>query len=358
MRNVVAVGSTSNTGTGDDSTIIKFDGATGDEQWRRVVNGSANGPDQALAVTVDGMGNVVAVGSTRNTDTGDDFTVIKFDGATGDELWRTLVVGTLPNGADAAFAVAVDGEENVVAAGRTVNTGTGSDFTVGKFDGATGALLWGLVLNGSANGPDQALAVTLDGEGNVVAAGSIRSFLTGDDFTVAKFDGATGDVLWGRNLNGSASSIDQARAVTVDGMGNVVAAGSIRSTGTFDDFTVIKFDGATGDELWRTNINGSANVRDEARAVMVDGMGNVVAAGSTRNTDTGFSDFTAVKLDGATGDELWRTNINGSANTLDEAVAVAVDGAGDVVAAGFTQNTGTGTDFTVVKLRGTDGGDF
>ena len=54
----------------------------------------------------------------------------------------------------------------------------------------------------------------------------------------------------------------------------------------------------------------------------------------------------------------WQTNINGAANGIDWALAVTVDGAGNVLAAGYTQNTGTVTDFAAVKLRGEDGSHF
>ena len=49
----------------------------------------------------------------------------------------------------------------------------------------------------------------------------------------------------------------------------------------------------------------------------------------------------------------WQTNINGTApSSLDQANAVAVDANGDVLAAGLTDNIGTGPDFTVVKPAG------
>ncbi len=54
----------------------------------------------------------------------------------------------------------------------------------------------------------------------------------------------------------------------------------------------------------------------------------------------------------------WQVNINGTANCRDHSLAVAVDAAGDVVAAGSTTDTGTFEDFTVVKLSGIDGSDF
>ncbi len=85
-----------------------------------------------------------------------------------------------------------------------------------------------------------------------------------------------------------------------------------------------------------------------------------MASGHTSNTPqiTDF-DFTVVKLAGATGAELWRKVTRGTAsNSANDALTVVVDGAGDVVAAGFLTNTDTNSDFTVIKVRGTDGSDF
>ena len=53
---------------------------------------------------------------------------------------------------------------------------------------AQGTLLWQQNLNGTANGNDQARSVAVDNRGKVVAAGSTVNIGTGTDFTVAKFD--------------------------------------------------------------------------------------------------------------------------------------------------------------------------
>ena len=350
--NVIAAGFITNTGSPSDFTVIKFDGASGEEMWR---HSSARGA--ALAVTIDGEGNVVAAGVTDNSGT-DDFTVVKFDGASGQELWRQVVNGSA-NAYDQARAVAVDSAGNVVAAGITSNSGSLIDFTVIKFDGASGGELWRQAINGTANLGDDALAIAVDASGNVVAAGYTTSIGPTFDFTVVKFNGASGDELWRKVINGSANDHDVANAATVDAVGNVVATGYIRNSGVFNDldFTVIKFDGATGEELWRQAIDGTRNSSDNALAVAVDSAGDVVAAGWTSNIGTS-GDFTVIKFDGASGGELWRQAINGTASQSDQAVAVTIDGEGNVVAVGDTFNTGTLLDFTVVKLRGTDGSDF
>ena len=408
---VVAAGVTENTSTGRNFTVVKVDGASGVELWRQVITGTdARGLDTANALTVDSAGNVIAAGVIRNSDTDRDFTVIKFEGASGAELWRQVITGTGGINDDAARAVTVDsagdvvaagaiwsdlnkefivlkmdgasgtelwrqvitgtssgsmanvvtvdGMGNIVAAGTITNTDTNADFTVIKFDGASGAELWRQVLKGTVPGNDVANAVTVDATGNVVAAGVTVNSGAGNDFTVVKFDGASGAELWRQVLNGTCqcSAGDVANAVTVDATGNVVAAGTLYGSGISGGFTVIKFDGASGAELWRQGLAGTT--ADVVKAVTVDGAGNVVAVGVTVK-GIGPATFAVIKFDGASGAELWRQVFIGTTPSGDNvANAVTVDRAGNVVTAGVTVNAGTGQDFTVVKLRGTDGGDF
>jgi hypothetical protein len=81
----------------------------------------------------------------------------------------------------------------------------------------------------------------------------------------------------------------------------------------------------------------------------------VVAAGTLSNSP-GSSDFLVVKLAGTTGAEQWRQVL--PSGTFSVALAVVVDGHDDVVAAGETTPGGGSRALTIVKLRGTDGGDF
>ncbi len=54
----------------------------------------------------------------------------------------------------------------------------------------------------------------------------------------------------------------------------------------------------------------------------------------------------------------WQTNIDGTTRFTDGVRLVKVDGAANVVATDSTENPGASLDFTVIKLRGEDGGDF
>ena len=344
--NVFAAG---RTGIDDTSefTVVKLDAVTGAILWEQVVSTDCN---RARALAVDAAGDVIAAGNTLGDcdDLPGLFTVVKLDGATGAERWRAAAR------AGAAWAVAVDAAGDVVAAG----TGAAPDdvypgnLAVVKLDGTTGAERWRHLA-----GVGWAAAVALDAEGDAVAAGALEG-TTEYDLAVVKLDGTTGAVRWARTLDGSANDHDAARAVAIDAVGDVLAAGITRNTGTEIDFTVVKLAGASGAELWRQALDGTGTLYpfdDEATAVALDASGDVVAAGILDELGTE-PDFAVVKLAGGDGTVRWRRTLAGTETGYDAATDLALDQAGDVVAAGWLRNAGSGLDFTVAKLAGADGG--
>ena len=63
-------------------------GASGAEQWRRLIDGPRSGNDIGLDVAFDGAGNVVVGGRLRNDDTGDEMAVAKLSGVMTDASAR------------------------------------------------------------------------------------------------------------------------------------------------------------------------------------------------------------------------------------------------------------------------------
>jgi hypothetical protein len=265
-----------------------------------------------------------------------------------------------------ALAVTVDASENVIAAGHLANSDTLEDFTVIKFSGATGDELWRQVISGAENHNDRALAVTLDAAGDVITAGYIRSG-TWKDFTVVKFRGTDGTELWRRQIDGENHFQDEALGLGVDGSGDVIAAGFLENLipGSGIDFTVVKFRGTDGLELWRQEINGTGGTHyayDKANAVILDASGDAIAVGWIENSDTDGDerDFAVIKFRGSDGVELWRREIN-PVQQLDGANSVALDALANVAAVGYISGESSlvpgkiTPDFAVTKLNGSDG---
>jgi uncharacterized delta-60 repeat protein len=410
--NAVAVGFTINAGTDLDLTVVKLAAADGHVLWRRDFNGTVGQFDLATAVAVDGGGDVLVGGALQNRAEGFDFVVLKLAGANGAEIWRAQPAATVADAFNVATAVAVDADDNVTAtgsfddafavarfakatgapmwgpvklagtdtggvawalaidgssrdalvAGGLNYTGSGSDFSVVRLSGTTGGELWRVHLDGTAKGFDAATTVTLDGAGNVFAAGTTNNTGTGDDIQVVKLAPGGGPPLWSQRLDGTAHGTDAATGLVVDAGGSPTVSGTVRDTGSGVDVVVARLNGTTGATTgpgtWRQTVNGSANDDDVAtqlllpgaRALAIDGVGNVAAGGTLVDAAKG-SEFTVLRFAFTSGAVLSKASIDGNGmGGFDGASGVATDGDGNVLAAGFLSNGRAAGDFTVAKL--------
>jgi len=109
--------------------VARLNGPTNTELWRTSLSGTQGtlpgdapgASDVAWSLAVDSNADVVAAGSLHNTTTHGDFAVVKFDGLTGTERWRRLFnssdsIQVSPDG-DAASTVAVGPNDDIVAGG-------------------------------------------------------------------------------------------------------------------------------------------------------------------------------------------------------------------------------------------------
>jgi uncharacterized delta-60 repeat protein len=311
--------------------------------WLTATNGGdPAASDRADAVAVDGAGDVVAAGSTE-AGFDDVFTVVKYRGADGTIVWTRRVTGS-GDGTGRAVAVGVDPANAVVAAGYLNGPGTSDDFIVVKWD-ADGTELWRRVIDGELGGLDAATALAVDPAGNVAAAGYVGQSDSFFDLFVILWNVAGEEQFRGYVEGVVPGGFDAADDVTFDPDGNVVVAGTIDGG---NDVVVSKWD-PTGGEPWRRTLRGTNTMFlfQSVAGVRTDADGNVVVAGALSNLSTGF-DFTVVSWD-PDGVERWRRSVNGAvAGSSDAATALAIDGDDAVVAVGYTQNEAS-TDWTAVK---------
>jgi hypothetical protein len=267
--------------------------------------------------------------------------------------WRQTIDDSWSvNDQDTAHLVAVDAAGDVFAAGELAPSAAGSEMSVVKLSGADGSLVWRVGIVGTSGG-GTAGGLALDAAGDVLVGGSVRNG-GAPVFAVVKLDGGTGGEMWRTEIAGTdPMGNGLANAVAVDGAGDVVAAGYVSNLGTGADLVTIKLAGGTGAQLWRTEVAGAGDVTpvDSADAVVVDGAGDVIAAGVLANIG---GNFAVLKFAGASGSELWRREIAGRTQGKNAAETVTVDAANDVVAGGRVNNTNAAWDFITVKLAAAD----
>lgn len=366
---------------GKGFTIVKMSGATGDELWRKVVDSPLDTVSEVAMVTADANDDVIAVGQEGSG----GFIVIKLSGTDGEEAWRVLPA---PSFSNVATHVQVDRLGDVTAAGPNglikvkgmngeevwrhvraviqpralVIDKNGDVVTTGnpgvtKLSGTTGEELWAM----PSCGPDilvSPASLALDESGDIAAAGTSFAGPT-LDIAVSVLHGASGIVKWCQVVDGQSAGTDGATAVVTTPTGDVVAVGSLENVGSGSDFTVLKYRGRDGSEEWRQLVNGTVGYGDDvARSVALDLDGNILAAGNSENLGTG-SDFTVIKLAKERGSEIWRYTLSGDmVGGPDRGIAALPGGEGTVVAGGMTWRTVSGADLTVVKLSSVDGSEM
>ncbi len=366
--NIFVTGFTQNlTNSGTVFLTVAYSSA-GTALWTNYHGGGFAGvtDDRAKGVAVDDQGRVFVTGTAGNA-----FTTLAYSTA-GDALWTNRLNGS-------GMAVAVDQEGNVFVTGSD-----GANFATIKYSN-TGTPLWTNRYNGPTNATDAAQALAISPNGDVIVTGISPGYGTSDDFATIKYSNA-GATLWTQRYAGSGSSYDRPQAVTVDREGNVLVTGSSES-GSSGYYTTIKYS-SDGVPLWTNRQYRAGNFTAGAHSIATDSANNVIISGypSTLKYSSagGFlwmNNFTGYNARGMTvdasdniivaglstvpgydaltikyapeGGTLWQRSYNGLRNGYDTARTVAVDGGGNVFVTGYSTGQTSGNDFATVKYSPT-----
>ncbi|UCG91818.1 MAG: SBBP repeat-containing protein [candidate division WOR-3 bacterium] len=339
--NVYVTGWSEGPGSGDDYATVKYD-SLGTEQWVARYNGPVNGDDGAYALAIDDAGNVYVTGQSRGSGTTWDFATVKYD-SSGTEQWVARYDGPTSSW-DQAYAIAVDDAGNVYVTGWSEGSGTGYDYATVKYD-SLGVEQWVARYDGSASGVDWACALTVDGAVNVYVTGWSWGSGSGDDYATVMYD-SLGDEQWSTRYYGLGNDMDRARAIAVDNAGNVYVTGESWGAGTEYDYATVRYI-FTGAERWVARYDGPDSGWDYAHALAVDDVGNVYVTGESWGAGTGL-DYATVQYD-SSGVEQWVARYDGPDNDDDVAYALAIDNGGNVYVTGRSDGIGTGKDYATIK---------
>ncbi len=269
------------------------------------------------------------------------------------------VTTPIGSGDDVANAIAIQGDGKIVVAGYSSN-GTNLDFTIVRYN--TDGLLdtsfgsGGKVTTDFGN-DDAAYAMAIQGDGKIVVAG-YSSNGTNLDFTIVRYntDGSLDTSFDGDGkvtTDIGIGSYDFANTIAIQGDGKIVVAG-YSSNGSNNDFAIVRYntdgslDTSFGSDGKVTTPIGSGD--DEAYAIAIQGDGKIVVAGYSSNGSN--NDFAIVRYnaDGSldtsfgTGGKV-TTDFGGDDAA---AYAIAIQGDGKIVVAGYSWN-GSNNDFAIAR---------
>jgi hypothetical protein len=298
---------------------------------------------QTVAAAVDARDDVVVAGWAAEDAAG--WTTVKYAGATGDVLWEAAGLGT-PDAIDVPSALALDLRGDVVVLGNTEETGLRT-WALVKYDGATGGLSWGPVVfdappvEGGSLRDSFARLMAVDDIGNVLVTASLRTQVDRYEWATFKYEGSTGALLWGPVLFEGFHPGGWPMDLAVDRHGDVIVTGL--AEGRNSKWATIKYSGRTGEILWGPVRNPGDY--GQPTEMVVDLEGDVVVVGQQfRGAETRWS---LVKYAGATGAVAWGPVI-APGFFSEDGPALSLDPEGNPILLVSSWN-GSDSDWVVVK---------
>jgi uncharacterized delta-60 repeat protein len=296
---------------------------------------------RCVAIQADGKIVVVGYGTIADRPVGSrfGFVLARYD-ATGALDMTFGTAGTFTNIViGQAFAVAIQPDGKIVVVG-TVPVGPSNlenDFVVARFrdDGSLDpSFHGGLTTTDFALGIDVARNVVLQPDGAILVSGEIQ---TVDQTAVARYDAAGNlDMTFGDGGKVVLTGVRVGEGLALQTDGKIVLAGSV-DTGTFpavtSQFALVRLqsNGSPDDAFGTASVVKTAvsDLGDEALAVAVQSDGKIVAAGrSSTQTNSNFA-LARYTTDGALDTTLAGTGkltIDFGLTDLAESVAVQADG--------------------------------
>lgn len=295
--------------------------------------------DEAKMVKADNSGNVYVTGRSIGSGSGYDFLTVKYNSA-GVQQWEARYNGPA-NNLDEAVALALDNQGNVLVAGSSASSTNGFDYCVVKYN-SSGTQLWVARYNDSVNNRDDIVtSMVVSDSGNVYLTGYSFYSPTNYRWLTIKYNSA-GVIQW--ILNYTQGGFESAREIAVDVNGNIYVAGGAWNPGINGTRAVVQKINSAGVSQWVSQYDYAENT-----SVAYDISGNVYTCGF-QGTGSG-RNYLTLKYNSA-GFQQWVKTHNGSANDTDIARKVRLGAAGDIYVTGTSKNTTGGNDIVTIKYDG------
>ena len=345
--NVIVTGYAWN-GLNNDIYTVKYDGSTGAILWQHTYNGPASGYDVGTSLAVDSLNNVYVGGYSQDGSGNFTYLVLKYSptgpNPDGKPVWQAIADGAT-TGINRVNSIAT-GSGGIVVTGQTWN-GTAFDMLTVKFD-YSGIKQWERRYSTGAANSCFGKYAKIDSAGDVVITGAAFNGIDLDIYT-AKYNGATGAVIWEKTYNGAYD--DEPNGLTIGPNGNIYLTGYTWTLNAQNDFYTAKYNGATGELIWGKTFN-STNGNDDmtaATGIVVDPVGDVFVTGYTiygKNFD-----FQTIKYKKDNGNQLWQKSFDGTASKNDRPIGIGLSPTGEVLVAGWTDTAANDLDYYVIKYE-------
>jgi len=330
-----------------DAVLIRY-ASNGIPLWTNRYTSSSTNGDSTGGVVVDGAGNAyINVSSAYWTDSfgrPDADAILKFD-PLGNLVWSNIFLAAAPDSGQALHdgqVVGVDPAGNLYIAGYTGTENYHTSNALVKLAG-DGTPLWTNFQTIDFLSQMAGLQFNRQGDAIITHEGWTNYMLTNDrvEYVVMKYSGATGEPLWTNFMLGASYYGGDVPQTLVTPAGDVLLVGGAAGAADTGLYQVVKFN-SNGVPIW-TNLNANlGTTNSEIYPAAVDNAGNLYLASNAPDPTNNSEDFITMKLS-SSGQPVWTNFYDGPAGSEDDALAMVVNGMGEVFVTG--QSDGSNSPF-------------
>ncbi|MGA2669569.1 MAG: SBBP repeat-containing protein, partial [Ignavibacteria bacterium] len=346
--NVYVTGESYNTSSLYNFATVKYN-SSGVQQWASIYNGPGNNTDEPTRLAIDNSGNVYVTGYTINGNV-TEYATVKYN-SSGVQQWASIYNGT-NNTTSIANGITVDHQGYVYITGRSIQSGTNEDIVTIKYNPSTGDSVWVRKFNSTASNPDEGYGIAADRYNNIYVTGASNSLSNSTWGIVDIKYNSSGVQQWAAVYTPPGRQSSYGKKIVIDSLGNSFIGGySLTYTASLhtEDYLTAKFD-SNGVMQWINFYNGPGNDRDEGYGIAIDNSGNSYITGlSYAGFVSGSCDYATVKYSAA-GVQQWVARYNYPVNSNDYITAMKIDNMGNIYATGTSDGQGTGTDIVLIKF--------
>lgn len=314
------------------------------KEWD-VYNGNPGQYDY-VSTAIDPNGNVVYV--SNNQPNGNSNIFLNCIHPNGNILWEQDCQ-SIPIVDDYGVDVKIDVMGNIYSCGAK-NNGSNYDYYISKYS-QSGVLIWDYQFNGIGNSDDAPSALVLDANNNVYVTGSSYGVNSYTDFTTLKLDGNSGAVLWEARYDFN-NKPEIATDIKIDGNGDVLICGASAQNFLNSDFTVVKYNGISGNQIASRRHNSPGNGYDLPSEMVIDVNNFVYVVGSS-NSNLPNKDIKLIAYNPSLQIQ-WTEYIDKSGGS-DEGYGITLDSNGDLIFTGYCTKSSGGTDCITGKYNAATG---
>lgn len=330
-----------------DVCLIKYN-SSGVSQWINHFNGSADGNDVGASLIQDVSGNTYVTGTVKQTATGQDFVLLKYNAA-GTQQWVSFYDSDNLN--DVGLKMIFKGSTpNVVVSGVSQTDSATWELTTVGFSSVTGIIQNTNQTTSLTGTFHEVEDIVADSVGNIYITGSYKSSPAADwDIKTIKLDNAL-TFQWSALYGDSGGNIhDKGNALAVDASGNVFVTGYITTLNGGKDLILLKYN-SSGTLLFNQfYTSGFLNGDDSGQDILLNQNNQPILAGYITNSDNnkdyvtlGFTDSCQL---------IWQS-INASGDGLDDiATNLALDSNQNLIVTGQSQINPTTYQYRTIKYN-------